>query len=72
MPVILATQEGEIRRIKVQKQPGRIVHETLSPKYPRQNRAGGLVEHLSSKHEAQPPRFKPQYYQKKKKKKVQK
>jgi hypothetical protein len=29
-PVILATQEAEIRRIGVQRQPGKIVHETLS------------------------------------------
>jgi hypothetical protein len=29
-PVILATQEAEIRRIAVQSQPRQIVHETLS------------------------------------------
>jgi hypothetical protein len=29
-PVILATQEAEIRRIMVQSLPGLIVHETLS------------------------------------------
>jgi hypothetical protein len=34
MPVILATQEAEIRRIKVQSQPQQIVCETLSQKYP--------------------------------------
>jgi hypothetical protein len=28
MPIILATQEVEIRRIKVQSQPGQIVHKT--------------------------------------------
>jgi hypothetical protein len=31
-PVILATQEAEIRRITVQGQPGQIVHKTLSRK----------------------------------------
>jgi hypothetical protein len=30
MPVILATQEAEIRRITVQRQSRQIVHETLS------------------------------------------
>jgi hypothetical protein len=30
MPVILATQEAEIRRIEVQSQPRQIVHQTLS------------------------------------------
>jgi hypothetical protein len=29
-PVILATQEAEIRRIAVQSQPGQIVHKTPS------------------------------------------
>jgi hypothetical protein len=32
MPVSLATQEAEIRRILVQSQPGQIVHEILSRK----------------------------------------
>jgi hypothetical protein len=32
MPVILATQEAEIRRITAQSQPGKIVQETLSQK----------------------------------------
>jgi hypothetical protein len=32
MPLILATWEAEIRRIKVQDQPRQIVHETLSLK----------------------------------------
>jgi hypothetical protein len=31
-PVILATQEAEIRRIEVRSQPGEIVRETLSQK----------------------------------------
>jgi hypothetical protein len=30
MPVILATQEAEIRRFKVQRKPRQIVHRTLS------------------------------------------
>jgi hypothetical protein len=32
MPVFLATQEAEIRRISVQSQPGPIVRKTLSQK----------------------------------------
>jgi hypothetical protein len=32
MPIILATQKAEIRRIAVQSQPGQIVYETLSKK----------------------------------------
>jgi hypothetical protein len=31
-PVILATQEAEIRRLTVRSQPGQIVHETLARK----------------------------------------
>jgi hypothetical protein len=38
-PVILATQEAEIRRIAVEGQPRQIDHETLSQKYPAQKRA---------------------------------
>jgi hypothetical protein len=52
MPVILATQEAEIRRIVVISQPRQIVCETLSQKYPTQNRAGGVtqaVEQVSMK-----------------------
>jgi hypothetical protein len=33
-PVILATHNAEIRKIALQSQPGKIVHETLSQKYP--------------------------------------
>jgi hypothetical protein len=43
MPVILATQEAEIRRITVGSQPGQIVRESLSLKYLTQK---GLVEWL--------------------------
>jgi hypothetical protein len=46
-PVILATQEAEIRRIVVQSQPGQVVHKPLSQKKkkkkPTQNRAGGVA-----------------------------
>jgi hypothetical protein len=38
MPIILASQEAEIRRITVQSQPGQIVRETLSRKNPSQNK----------------------------------
>jgi hypothetical protein len=36
MPIILAIQEAEIRRIKVQSQPRQIIPETLSQKKPTQ------------------------------------
>jgi hypothetical protein len=45
-PVILATQEAEIRRLTVRSQPGQIVHETLSQKHPSQK---GLAEWLEVK-----------------------
>jgi hypothetical protein len=61
MPVILATQEAEIRRITIQTQQ-QIVRETLSRKYPSLK---GLVEWLKVKVRW----FKPQYHKKKKKKK---
>jgi hypothetical protein len=32
MPVILVSWEAEVENIKVQGQPGEIVHETSSPK----------------------------------------
>jgi hypothetical protein len=38
-PVILATQEAEIRRIKIQGQPRQIVCNILSQKYPAQKMA---------------------------------
>jgi hypothetical protein len=43
VPVMLATQEAEIRRIMVQSHPRQIVHETLSQKYLTQKE---LVEWL--------------------------
>jgi hypothetical protein len=53
MPVILATQEAEIRRIMVQSQPEQIVFETLFRKNPSQKRAGGVAYGVG-------PEFKPQ------------
>jgi hypothetical protein len=44
MPVILATQEAEIRRIAVQGQPRQTVCQTLSQKYPIQKIAGGVTQ----------------------------
>jgi hypothetical protein len=44
MPIILATQEAEIKRIMVQSQPRQIVHETLSQRKTHQKK--GLVESL--------------------------
>jgi hypothetical protein len=46
MPVILATQVAEIRRMEVSSQPGQIVRKTLSQKKkkkPSQKRAGRVV-----------------------------
>jgi hypothetical protein len=59
MPVILATQEAEIRRIKAQNHPGQIVQETHL-KIPSQKRAGGVVRSVG-------PEFKPSSQKKKKK-----
>jgi hypothetical protein len=55
MPIILATQEAEIRRITVRSQAGQIACEILSRKNPSQKRAGGMpqvIEHLPTKGEA--------------------
>jgi hypothetical protein len=61
MPVTLATQEAEVRRVEVQSQPGQIVHKTLSrEKTQHKNRAGGVAQ-------GEGPKFKPQYCKKKKK-----
>jgi hypothetical protein len=54
MPVILATQEAEIRRIKVWSQPGQIVCKSLSQKQQHKKRAGGVAQGVD-------PKFKPQY-----------
>jgi hypothetical protein len=64
-PVILATQEAEIRRITVRSQPGKIVHKILAPKYPSQKRAGAVVQ-------GEDPEFKTSTAKKKKKKKKEK
>jgi hypothetical protein len=58
MPVILATQAAEVRRIAVRNQPGQIVRETLSQKTLHKNKAGGAAQ-------GEGPEFKPQYHKKK-------
>jgi hypothetical protein len=60
MPVILATQKAEIRRITVWSQPRQIVLKSLSWKTPSQKRTGGVAQGVG-------PEFKPQYQTKKKK-----
>jgi hypothetical protein len=60
--LILATQETEIRRIKVWSQPGQIVCETLTRKNPSQKRADWVAQGVD-------PEFKPQYCKIKKGKK---
>jgi hypothetical protein len=57
MPIILATQEVEVRRILIGSQFGQIVRETLSKKKkkkkkPSQKRAGGVAQGvgMSSNH----------------------
>jgi hypothetical protein len=39
MPIIIGTQEAEIRRMVVQSQPGQIVLKTLSQKNPSQKKS---------------------------------
>jgi hypothetical protein len=41
-PIVLATQEAEIRRIEVQSQPRRIVCETLSRKKKKKKLSGRM------------------------------
>jgi hypothetical protein len=60
-PVILATQEAEIRSIMVQSPLMQIVCETLSRKNPSQKRTGGVAWGVG-------PKFKPQYLKKKEEK----
>jgi hypothetical protein len=51
-PIILATQEAEIRKTVVQSQPGQIVQEILSQKNPSQKKADGVSQ-------GKGPEFKP-------------
>jgi hypothetical protein len=55
VPIILATQEAEIRRLPVQNQ--QIVHATLSRTNPSQ-KTGGVAQGVG-------PEFKPQYHKNK-------
>jgi hypothetical protein len=57
MPIILATQEAEMRRITVRSQPGQINSQELIPKIPNTKRAGGVAQGIG-------PEFKPQYSKK--------
>jgi hypothetical protein len=53
-PIIPATQEAEIRRIKVGSQPGQIVHETLARKNPSQKkRTGGMAQGVDPEFKSQ-------------------
>jgi hypothetical protein len=53
MPVIIATQEAEIRKIEVRSQPWQIVQEALSLKNPSQKRAGGVAQGVGPKFKSQ-------------------
>jgi hypothetical protein len=61
-PVILSTQETEIRRIEVQSQPGQIVRRDNISK--KKQRAGGVVQDVGLE-------FKLLYHKKKKKKEAE-
>jgi hypothetical protein len=62
-PIILLTQEAEIRRIAIQSQLGKQFNEILSQKKKKsQKRAGGVAQGVG-------PDFKPQYWGKKTKEK---
>jgi hypothetical protein len=62
-PIILSTQEAEIRRIKVQSQPRQIVHKNLSRKKPIPSRPGRVAQGVG-------PEFNPLYHKKKEKKSI--
>jgi hypothetical protein len=59
MPIILATEEAEIRKIAAQSQPGQIVQETPSQKKTITKKAGGVAQGIGLE-------FKLQYHKKKK------
>jgi hypothetical protein len=66
MPVMLAIQEAEIRKIVVQSQSRQIVHEILfrkKKKKLKQKKAGRVAKGVG-------PEFKPQYCKKKKKRRI--
>jgi hypothetical protein len=65
MPVILATQKAEIRRIGVQTSPGQIIPKTLSQKYPTQKRPHGVAQAVRSTSKCEALSSKPQCCQKK-------
>jgi hypothetical protein len=48
MPIILAIQEGEIRKMAVQSQHRQICHEILSWKYPTQERLAEWIKWYSA------------------------
>jgi hypothetical protein len=59
-PVILATQEAEIRKFAVRSQPGqRVLWDTILKNPSQKNRVGGVAQ-------GEGPEFKPQYCKKKK------
>jgi transposase len=53
MPVILATQEAEIRRMEVQSQPRHIVLYTYLEKTHRKKKAGGVAQSVNPEFIAQ-------------------
>jgi hypothetical protein len=53
MPVILATQEAQIRRIMIQSQPGVIVWGTLSQKTHHKKRASGVAQSVDHEFKSQ-------------------